>query len=119
MNIIVQKFGGSSVADNTKLAKVCNHIIREYKDNNKVLVVVSAQGKTTNHLLTEAYTIDKNPNPRELDVLLSTGEQITIAKLAILLSQLGYHAISLTGWQVPIITNDIHNNADIQKINIK
>ena len=118
MNIIVQKFGGSSVADNTKLAKVCNHIIREYKDNNKVLVVVSAQGKTTNHLLTEAYTIDKNPNPRELDVLLSTGEQITIAKLAILLSQLGYHAISLTGWQVPIITNDIHNNADIQKINI-
>ena len=118
MNIIVQKFGGSSVADNTKLGIVSQHIIREYDKNNKVLVVVSAQGKTTNQLLEEAYKIDKTPNLRELDVLLSVGEQITISKLAIYLTKLGYDAISLLCWQIPIITNDVHNNANIQKINI-
>lgn len=116
MNIIVQKFGGSSVADNTKLYHVCQHIIKEYNKDNKILVVVSAQGKTTNHLLEEAFTIDKNPNLRELDVLLSAGEQIAISKLAIYLNKLGYKAVSLLGWQVPIITNDIQNNADIIKI---
>lgn len=75
-------------------------------------------GKTTDKLTKEALELSNKPNLRELDVLLSTGEQITISKLAILLNELGYKAISLTGWQVPIKTNDIANNADIKNINI-
>lgn len=75
-------------------------------------------GKTTDKLTKEALELSNKPNLRELDVLLSTGEQITISKLAILLNELGYKAISLTGWQVPIKTNNIANNADIKNINI-
>lgn len=75
-------------------------------------------GKTTDGLTKEALELSENPNLRELDVLLSTGEQVTISKLAILLNQLGYPAVSLTGWQIPIKTNDMSNNADIKYINI-
>ena len=75
-------------------------------------------GETTDNLIKEAKEIDENINQRELDVLLSIGEQITIAKLAMCLKKLGYDAISLTGWQVPIKTNTIHGNADITKINL-
>lgn len=113
MGIIVQKFGGSSVADNERLLNVCKHIINEYNKNNKVVVVVSAQGKTTDKLVAEESEISKNPDKREHDVLVSTGEQITIAKLAIYLKELGYDAISYTGWQIPIITDDIYGNANI------
>ena len=98
MNTIVLKFGGSSVANNEKLNIVANKIIEQYDKGNNVVVIVSAQGKTTDKLLEEAYTLSKTPENRELDVLLSTGEQITIAKLSILLKELGYNAISLTGW---------------------
>ena len=113
MGIIVQKFGGSSVADNERLLNVCKHIINEYNKNNKVVVVVSAQGKTTDKLVSEESQISKNPDKREHDVLVSTGEQITIAKLAIYLKELGYDAISYTGWQIPIVTDDIYGNANI------
>lgn len=75
-------------------------------------------GKTTDRLTKEAFELNDNPPVRELDVLLSTGEQITISKLAILLDKLGYRATSLTGWQVPIKTNDTSGNADIKYINI-
>ncbi len=75
-------------------------------------------GDTTDRLLKEALEIDEKPNLRELDMLLSIGEQITISKLAICLTKLGYQAISLTGWQVPIKTNNVANNADITSINI-
>lgn len=75
-------------------------------------------GKTTDRLLKEALEINENPNLRELDMLLSCGEQITISKLSICLDKLGYNAISLTSWQIPIKTNDISNNADILSINI-
>ena len=75
-------------------------------------------GKTTDNLIKEAKEIDENINTRELDVLLSVGEQITIAKLAMCLRKLGYDAISLTGWQIPIKTNTVHGNADITKINL-
>ncbi len=71
MGIIVQKFGGSSVADNSKLLNVCEIILKEFKKNNKVIVVVSAQGKTTDKLISEEQTISKTPNKREHDVLLS------------------------------------------------
>lgn len=118
MNIIVQKFGGTSVADTEKLFNVCKYIIKEREKNNKVVVVVSAQGKMTDKLLSEATEIGDNLDTRELDVLLSTGEQITIAKLAIYLKKIGYNAISLTGWQVPIKTTNIHGDSNITTINI-
>lgn len=117
MGIVVLKFGGTSVADKDKLLNVCKHIIKEYEANNKVVVVVSAQGKTTDMLVLEEKEISNTPDKREHDVLLSTGEQITISKLAIYLKELGYDAISYTGWQVPIITDDNYGNANIVDIN--
>lgn len=117
MGIVVLKFGGTSVADKDKLLNVCRHIIKEYEANNKVVVVVSAQGKTTDMLVVEEGEISNTPDKREHDVLLSTGEQITISKLAIYLKELGYDAISYTGWQVPIITDDNYGNANIVEIN--
>ena len=116
MGLIVQKFGGSSVASKEKLEIVSEHIISEIKNGNKVVVVVSAQGKTTDKLISEEMEITKNPIKREHDVLVSTGEQITISKLAILLNKLGYKAVSLTGWQVPIITNSEYSNSRIRYI---
>ena len=116
MDIVVLKFGGSSVADNIKLNIVANKIIEEYDKNNKVVVVVSAQGKTTDQLFKEAYELSALPNDRELDVLLSSGEQISISKLSILLNRLGYETISLTGWQAGIFTNNTNQNAIIEHI---
>ena len=114
--IVVLKFGGSSVADNDKLKIVSNKIKKFYDDNKKVVVVVSAQGKTTDRLIEEAKSLANLPNERELDVLLSTGEQVSISKLAILLNNIGIPAISLTGWQAGIFTNDINQNAIIEDI---
>ena len=116
MGIIVQKFGGSSVANIERLNQVAGHIIEEVEKGNKVVVVVSAQGKTTDKLISEEAEITKKPDKREHDVLVSTGEQITIAKLAMLLIDKNYKARSLTGWQIPIITNSEHANARIRYI---
>ena len=113
---VVLKFGGSSVADNDKLQIVADKIIELYKENNNVVVVVSAQGKTTDRLIEEAQSITKLPKAREMDVLLSTGEQITTAKLAILLESRGYNAISLTGWQAGILTTSESQSATIENI---
>lgn len=111
--VVVLKFGGSSLADNEKLKNVANKIIEFYKKGNKVIAVVSAQGKTTDNLLNEANELCTNPTSRELDVLLSTGEQITISKLSILLNYMGYKTTSLTGWQAGIYTTDEYQNAKI------
>lgn len=116
MGIIVQKFGGSSVANIERLNQVAGHIIEETEKGNKVVVVVSAQGKTTDKLILEEAEITKNPDKREHDVLVSTGEQVTIAKLAMLLIDKKYKAVSLTGWQIPIITNSEFANARIRYI---
>ena len=118
MGIVVQKFGGSSVESTEKLFEVCKHITKEYDLGNKVIVVVSAQGKTTDNLIQEAKEINEDLDKRELDVLMSIGEQITISKFAMCLKKLGYDAISLLGWQIPIKTNNIYGNADILKINL-
>ena len=117
MGIIVQKFGGSSVATTEKLKKVCSHITKEFRKGNDVAVIVSAQGKTTDRLITEEKEITTSPSKREHDVLVSTGEQITISKLAMMLNDMGYKAISLTGWQIPIVTDDNFGNARIKSIN--
>ena len=96
MDTVVLKFGGSSVADNIKLNIVAKKIKKFYDENKKIVIVVSAQGKTTDELIKEAMSLSSVPNERELDVLLSSGEQMSMAKLAILLNRLGMRAISLT-----------------------
>ena len=116
MEIVVQKFGGSSVADTEKLHKVCERIIEEKKNNKAVVVVVSAQGKTTDNLIAQEQEISSNASRREHDMLVTVGEQITVAKLAMCLNELGYQAISYLGWQVPIITNSNFGDADIEEI---
>lgn len=112
------KFGGSSVADNEKLKTVASKIISMYEKQNKIIVVVSAQGKTTDKLINEAYELSNKPDNREMDVLLSSGEQVSIAKLSILLNDLGYSAVSLTGWQAGIFTNNANQNALIENIDV-
>lgn len=116
MNTVILKFGGTSVADNIKLNVVAEKIISLKKEVKNVVVVVSAQGKTTNQFLKEAQELSAIPEEREMDMLLSTGEQITASKLSILLNRKGYSAISLTGWQAGIMTNSIYNNAKIEQI---
>ena len=116
MDTIVMKFGGSSVADNDKLKIVANKIIDLYDNGNNIVVILSAQGKTTDKLIQEALELSENTEDREMDMLLSSGEQISIAKLSILLNGIGYKAISLTGWQAGILTNNTNQNAIIQNI---
>lgn len=116
MEIIVQKFGGSSVANTDKLFNVCKHITKEKNKGNSVVVVVSAQGDTTDDLIKEENEITEKPNKREHEVLVSVGEQITIAKLAMCLQKQGYEAVSMLGWQVPIITDSNFGDANITKI---
>ena len=113
MGIVVQKFGGSSVANIERLELVCNHIIREKENDNEVVVVVSAQGDTTDELIKQESEITLNADKREHDVLVSVGEQITAAKLAMMLKEKGYNAISLLGWQIPIITDSNFGDANI------
>lgn len=116
MDTIVMKFGGSSVADNEKLKIVANKIIDLYNKENNIVVILSAQGNTTDNLINEATELSKNKEDREMDVLLSAGEQMSIAKLSILLNSMGYKAKSLTGWQAGILTNKTNQNAIIKNI---
>ncbi len=116
MALIVQKFGGSSVADAKKLFNVANRIIDTYKEGNQVVVVVSAQGDTTDDLIEKAQEINPNASKREMDMLLSTGEQITISLLAMAIEKLGYPVISLTGWQVGMMTDTNYSNSRIRKV---
>lgn len=117
METIVLKFGGSSVADNIRLNIVAEKIISLKKQVENVVAVVSAQGKTTDKLIKEAQELSAIPQEREVDMLLSTGEQITASKLSILLNRKGQKAVSLTGWQAGIRTSNVHKSAKIEEIN--
>lgn len=119
MDTVILKFGGSSVADNIKLEIVAEKVIEFKQKAKNVVVVVSAQGKTTDKLIKEAEELSAIPEERELDMLLSTGEQITASKLSILLNRKGFKAISLTGWQAGIQTNNVHGSAKIEQIRTK
>lgn len=119
MDIVVLKFGGSSVANNINLNIVANKIIQFKQYGKSVIVVVSAQGKTTDNLIKEAKELSEIPSPRELDALLNVGEQISASKLAILLNKLGYDSISLNGYQAGIKTTGEFQNAKIIDINIE
>jgi len=119
MALIVMKFGGSSVADSDKMKHVANKIIARKKGGNKVVVVVSAPGDTTDDLITKCEEITADPNPREMDMLLATGEQMSISLLAMAIQAMGHKAVSLTGFQAGIATNDEYTRARVQKINPK
>ena len=118
MDTMILKFGGSSVADLEKLHLVADHIKKMYDEGKKLVIILSAQGKTTDRLSQEAKELASKVPDRELDMLLSSGEQISSAKLSILLNSMGYPAISLTGWQAGIYTNSNNQNAMIERINI-
>lgn len=116
MALIVQKFGGSSVADADKVRNVANRVIDTYRAENSVVVVVSAQGDTTDDLIEKANEINPNASKREMDVLLSSGEQISIALLAMAIEAADCPAVSLTGWQAGFKTNAAAGAARINAI---
>lgn len=116
MDMSIIKFGGSSIADNEKLREAAKRTISFLEQGKKVVAVLSAQGKTTDSLIKEALELTNEPNKREMDMLVSVGEQISCAKFAILLQSLGYKAISLTGWQSGIITDNNFCEAKISQI---
>ncbi|MGN0994186.1 MAG: aspartate kinase [Butyricicoccus sp.] len=116
MSLIVQKFGGTSVANTERLQNVADIVTSTYKAGNQVVVVVSAQGDTTDDFIEKAAAINENPSKREMDVLLSAGEQISMALLAMAIEKLGYPVVSLTGWQAGIETNRHHGDARIHRV---
>ncbi len=111
--IVVQKFGGTSVADTDKIKKVAEAVIREKENGNDVVVVVSAMGHTTDYLVKMAKEINPNPSGREMDMLLSTGEGVSIALLTMAIQSKGYDAVSLNAMQIGIITENVHLKARI------
>ncbi len=116
MKLVVIKFGGTCLADNEKLKIAAKKTISFLEENDRVVVIVSAQGKTTDELLKQAKELSLEPNKRELDMLLSTGEQISCSKFAILLNEMGYSVVSLTGWQTGIFTDSNYTQAKIEDV---
>lgn len=116
MSLIVQKFGGTSVADAQRVMNVAKIVTDTYKKGNNVVVVVSAQGDTTDDLIEKANEINPNATNREKDMLLAAGEQISISLLAMAIQKLGYPVVSLLGWQAGFQTTAAHTNARIKRI---
>ena len=116
MSLIVQKFGGTSVADSGRLRHVAQIITDTYKAGNQVVAVLSAQGDTTDELIEKAREINPGASTREMDMLLSTGEQISVALCAMAVEALGFPVVSLTGWQAGVVTNTVSMNARIKKV---
>ena len=116
MALIVMKFGGSSVANAERVMNVARIVTDSYAEGNDVVVVVSAQGDTTDELIEKAKEINPNANKRELDMLMTAGEQISISLLSMAIEKLGYKATSLLGWQAGFNTNSVHGSARIKKI---
>lgn len=117
MGLIVQKFGGTSVGSVERILNVAECVREETERGNNVVVVVSAMGKSTDQLVSLAKEISPQPDKREMDMLLTTGEQVTISLLSMALNQIGLDAVSFTGWQAGIVTEPVHGNARISKIN--
>lgn len=116
MGLIVQKFGGSSVRDAERVMNVAKIVTDTYRDGNDVVVVVSAQGDTTDDLIEKAYEINEKPSKREMDMLLTSGEQISIALLAMAIEKLGCPVVSLLGWQAGFNTSSAYGQARIKSI---
>ena len=117
MALIVQKFGGSSVKDAERVMNVADIVTSTYKQGNQVVVVVSAQGDTTDDLIDKAKEINPNASKREMDMLLSSGEQISASLLAMAIEKLGYPVVSLLGWQAGFLTTTNYSNARIKRVN--
>ena len=116
MALLVKKFGGTSVGNINKIKNIAQNISKSKDAGDDIVVVVSAMGNSTDNLNNLAFSLSKKPPRRELDMLLSTGEQVTIALLSIALNEYGIPAISMTGSQVGIITESIHGKARILEI---
>ena len=116
MKLIVQKFGGTSVKDAERIRNVAGIVTDTYKKGNSVVVVVSAQGDTTDDLIAKAAEITASPTNREMDMLLASGEQISASLLAMCIQDMGYPAISLTGWQAGFLTSSAHTTARIRRV---
>ena len=116
MALIVQKFGGSSVANAERMFNVARIISETYKKGNDVVVVLSAQGDTTDDLIAKAKEINPNASKREMDMLLSTGEQISVSLCAMALESMGFQAVSLTGWQAGMLTDSNYSAARIKRV---
>lgn len=116
MALIVQKFGGSSVRDAERLNNVADIVTSTYKEGNGVVVVVSAQGDTTDDFIAKAAEINDKPSKREMDMLLSAGEQISASLLAMAIERMGYPVVSLLGWQAGFDTTSDYGNARIKKV---
>ncbi len=116
MGLVVQKFGGSSVANTERIRNVAGIIADTYKAEHNVVVVLSAQGDTTDELIEKAAELNPNPSKREMDMLLSTGEQISVALCAMAIEGMGLPVVSLTGWQAGVRTNSAYGNARIKRV---
>ncbi|MGQ9532018.1 MAG: aspartate kinase [Desulfotomaculales bacterium] len=114
--LIVQKYGGSSVATPERIRRVAGRVVDTKRQGHRVVVVVSAMGDTTDHLIDLAHQVSANPPDREMDMIMATGEQVSIALLAMAIKDLGEEAVSLTGGQVGILTDEVHTKARIQKV---
>ena len=114
--LVVKKFGGSSVANKERVFNVANRIIEEYDAGNQVVVVLSAQGDTTDEMVALAKTYSENPSKREMDMLITTGEQISVSLMAIALHEMGYNAVSLNAAQVGMYTTRAYGNARLKNI---
>ena len=117
MALIVQKFGGSSVRDAERVFNVADIVTSKYREGNDVVVVVSAQGDTTDDLIEKAKELNPNPSKREMDQLLTAGEQISASLLAMAIEKLGYPVISLLGWQAGFTTSTAYGSARIKRVN--
>ena len=117
MGLIVQKFGGSSVADADRIRNVARIITETYRRGHSVVAVLSAQGDTTDDLIAKAAEINPNASKREMDMLLSTGEQISCSLCAMAIEAMGYPVVSLTGWQAGFRTNSAYGDARIKRVN--
>jgi aspartate kinase len=117
MALIVQKYGGTSVADTDRIRSVAQRVIKTHSAGNDVVVVLSAMAGVTNRLIQLAHQITDEPNTRELDVLLATGEQTTVSLFCIMLESMGCSAVSLLGYQANIITDTAFGRARIAEIN--
>lgn len=119
MSLFVQKYGGTSVGSIERIEAVADKVAAFRAKGHGMVVVLSAMSGETNRLIDLAYQIQEKPDPRELDVLVSTGEQVTIALLSMALKKRGYDACSYTGGQVKILTDNAHTKARIQRIDVE
>ena len=113
MALIVQKFGGTSVRDAERIDNVAKIVTSAYRNGNSVVAVVSAQGDTTDDLIAKAAEVNQRPSKREMDMLLSSGEQISAALLAMAIERMGFPVVSLLGWQAGFDTTSDYGNAKI------